>query len=331
MSSRSPARPRRPTRPLLATLAFAGALAVIAGCGGSTSQRDPFQPQRLFAFGDEHSTLTTDAPAGRNYGINAINNNNTPDNAADDFLDCSLQPNWVQSLAGFWSFVFAECNPEKVAEPQARNFAAPRAKVADVAAQVDAQVAAGGFRDKDVATVMVGTNDIVELYQLYDGTNEGALIEEARARGVRAAQIVNRLIALGAKVFLANIPDVGLTPFAKAEREANTDTDRAALLSRLSAAFNERLGISIVIDGRFVALVQSDERILSMVRSPDSFAVTNVTDAVCTTPPPSCTNVTLAEGAGPGTHLWSSPLWLAPAGSSQLATRAATLAQRLPF
>ncbi len=105
-------------------------LVALAACGGGTSQYQPFQPERLFAFGDEASALTTDAeaPAGRNYGINGINTNNTED-TADDFDDCRLQPNWTQSLAASYGFVFAECNRDNVAVPQARNWAAKRAKV----------------------------------------------------------------------------------------------------------------------------------------------------------------------------------------------------------
>ncbi len=306
-------------------------LVLLGSCGGGTSQYDPFVPLRLFAFGDEASVLTVTAPAGRNYGVNGMNTNNTADDTGDDYFDCTLQPNWVQSLAYSYGFVFAECNPGAVAEPPAHNWAEPGARVVEVAAQVDAQIAAGGFRDKDLATVLVGVNDIVELYRRYDGSNEPALLDEARERGNQTAAIVNRLIALGAKVVVANIPDMGLTPLAKTEQTANTDIDRAALLSRLSAAFNERLGVSILIDGRYVALVQMDQRVQAVARAPTNFGLSNATDAACTTAPPDCTNATLVTDATAATHMWAGEVLLSYSGQAQLATLAIARAQRNPF
>ena len=320
------------TRTGAAAARLAAALAfIVAACGGGTSQFEPFIAQRLFAFGDEASALTADAPTGRNYGINGINSNATTDTTADDYFDCTLQPNWTQSLAAYYGFVFAECNPTNITEPKARNWAAPGARVAEVAQQVDAQVAAGGFRDKDVATVMVGVNDVVELYRQYDGSNEAALLAQAGERGNQAGRIVNRLIALGTKVVLTNIPDLGLSPLARNENVLNPGSDRGALLSRLSATFNERLGVTILLDGRFVAYVQTDQRVLAISRLPTNFAITNVTDAACTTPPPSCTNITLVTGAVASTYLWASDRWLSARGQTEIASLAITRAQRNPF
>lgn len=335
--SPSTARPtRQPRRAAGALLAFvAAALVLVAGCGGGTSQFEPFVPLRLFAFGDEASALTTesaDGPAGRNYGINAKRDTkNTPDDTSDDEFDCTLQPNWVQSMASLYGFFFAECRAGRVDEPQARNRAAAGARVAEVAAQVEAQVADGGFRDKDISTVFVGVNDIVELYRLYDGSNEAALLAQARERGNRAAQIVNRLVELGTKVVVSNIPDMGFTPLAKNEGVANPGADRAGLLSRLSSAFNERLGVTIVLDGRFVALAQTDQRILAINRSPASFLISNTVDAACATPPPACFNDTLAPDANASTYLWASDRLLSARGQAELAQLALTRAQRNPF
>jgi outer membrane lipase/esterase len=325
-------RPARRMRTALGALKAltAAALIVLTACGGGTSQYEPFVPERLFSFGDESSALTTDAPTGRNYGINGINSNET-DDTSDDFLDCRLQPNWAQSLAASYGFVFAECNPDNVAEVRARNWAAPGARVAEVAAQVEAQVAAGGFRDKDIATLMVGVNDIVELYGRYDGSNEEALLAEARERGNRAALIVNRLVALGSKVVVSNIPDLAYTPYSVKESAAHPGSDRSGVLSRLSSAFNERLGVSIIIDGRYVALVQTDQRILAVNRSPASFIIANSVDAACSTPPPNCTNNTLVADANSTTWLWASDLLLSSRGQSFVAEMAITRAQRNPF
>lgn len=338
--SPTPFHPQPARRAPIATgaskLLAAAALAVMAACGGGTSQYEPFVPERLFAFGDEASALTTTAPVGRNYGINGINGNGTPENTADDYFDCMLQPNWVQSLASFYGFVFAECNPNN-AVAKAFNRSAPNARVADVEAQVEAQsrrdpqAADGGLRDKDIATLMVGVNDILELYGRFDGSNEAALVAEAGERGNRAGRVVNRLIALGAKVVVSNIPDLGTSPYALKQNTANPGSDRAGVLSRLSAAFNERLGVTMLIDGRFVALVQTDQRVLVMSRSPASFGLANTTDAVCATPPPDCTNSTLVPGAAADVHLWAGDYLLSYVGQVQIATLAIARAQRNPF
>lgn len=329
-SSSKPAAPRAGWRAALARGGVAaGAAAALVACGGSTSAFDPFVPGRLFAFGDEASALTA-APNGLNWGINGINGNNT-EVTTDDFVDCRVLPNWVQSLAASYGFVFAECNPDNVAEPQAHNRAAPGARVAEVAAQVEAQGAAGGFRDKDLATVMVGVNDIVELYGQYDGSNEAALEAQARVRGQQAAQVVNRLVALGAKVVVSNIPDLGYTPLAVRENAANPGSSRTAVLSRLSSAFNEQLGVTILLDGRFVALVQTDQRMLAIVRNPGGFVVANTTDAACATPPPACTTLTLVTDANASTWLWAGDVLLSSRGQSEIASLAIARAQRNPF
>jgi hypothetical protein len=323
--------PRGRRRGAAARLVRAGAAlaaALLVACGGSTSAYDPFVPERLFAFGDEASELKS---SGRNWGVNGFNSNNTED-TADDFEDCTVLPNWTQSLAAIYGFVFPQCNRGNVIDPPHRNWARAGARVAEVAAQVeDGGVEVGGFRDKDLATVMVGVNDIVELYRLYDGSNEAALQAEARARGQRAAQIVNRLVTLGAKVVVSNIPDLGYTPFAKNENAANPGSNRTAVLSGLSAAFNEQLGVSILLDGRFVALAQTDQRMLAIVRNPAAFVIANTTDAACATPPPDCTTKTLVTDANASTWLWAGDVLLSSRGQSEVAALAIARAQRNPF
>jgi hypothetical protein len=310
---------RSPVARRAAALALVCALGLIAACGGGTSQYSTFVPARLLVFGDDASALTQ---TGRKYGVNALDANNV--------LDCSQQPLWVQSVAALYGFAFTECNPNAV-EPKARMLAAPGARVDDVAAQVEAQVAAGGFRDGDLATMLAGSNDVLDLYTQYPGLSEANLLAEARARGLRLAQVVNRLVGLGVKVVVSDLPDLGLTPYAIAQRATYTDTDRAALLSRLTTAFNERLGVNVVLDGRYVGLVQAQLRWQAIGRSPGSFGLTNITDVVCTAPLPNCTTATLAAGANPAQYLWADDTRLAPGGQTQLATLAVDRARRNPF
>ena len=81
------------------------------------------------------------------------------------------------------------------------------------------------------------------------------------------------------------------------------DPGRSALLTRLTAAFNEQLGVNILLDGRYIGLVQADLRIQAMVQSPGGFGLANVTDGACSSsvPPPVCTIHTLVDGATAGT------------------------------
>lgn len=296
------------------------AVALLASCGGGTTPYSAFVPQRLFTFGDEASTLNAD---GSNYSVNGL--------GAGGNIDCTVLPIWTQSLAASYGLVFAQCNPGFVVDPQAVSWAAPGAHVADVAAQVDAQVAAGGFRDMDLATIFVGTNDILDLYAQYPLRSEADLTAAAAALGQQTAQQVNRLVAFGAKVVVVNLPDLGLTPFAINENLLNSDTDRAALISRLTAAFNQQLGVSIILDGRYVGLVQLDQRSQVIARAGGAFGFSDVVDAVCTVPLPGCTTSTLVPGDTATGYLWASDRWFAPGGQNQIASLAVDRVRGNPF
>ncbi len=319
-SSKATTQAQGVARGALATFLGALCLGLIAACGGSTSQVDPFVPKRLLVFGDDSSALSQ---AGRKYGINGLNANGN--------LDCASQPLWVQSLAAVYGFEFAECNPTS-AEPKAFMRAFAGARVADVAAQVEAQVAAGGFRDKDLATVLAGTNDILDLYAQYPGRSVDSLTSEARARGELLAGVVNRLVGLGVKVIVSDLPDMGLSPYAAAQKALDpTGLDRATLITNLGQAFSEQLGVKVVLDGRFVGLVQAQLRFRSIGISPGSFGLVNISDGICTVGLPNCTTDTLLTGSNPSTYLWADDTRLSPGGHFQLATLAVDRARRNPF
>jgi hypothetical protein len=322
MSSRLPGhRPRRALRTTFAALA--AAVAVVA-CGGSTSQLEPFIAERVFAVGDDASALTSD---GRNYSVNGLNTEGTA-------IDCAVRPNWVQVIAGFYGLALAECNRTSPAvAARAFTLAAPGARVADAAAQIDVQVAAGGFRDKDLTLFFMGMNDVLELYAQYPAQTEAALIAEAGRRGEVAAAQVNRLIDLGSKVVVVNLPDMGLSPFARAEAAAHADTgfNRAAFISRLATAFNERLGVRIRLDGRFVGLAQLDLRTQQAAIAPGPFGFSDVGSASCTVAPPNCTTATIATGIDPVTALWADATRLGLGGQAALTELALQRAQLNPF
>lgn len=296
-------------------------LAVVAACGGSTTQYELFIPQRLLVFGDETSLIAGD---GRKYGVNALD-------ILSGTLDCQSNPIWVQRVAALYGFVFAECSAGSLSEPQAFMYAAAGAKVADIAAQVESRVAAGGFRDGDLVLVLAGANDLLELYHDYPVRPEAGLLADAGGRGAELARVVNRLVTLGARVIVSNVPDMGLSPYAFSERAVHTDIDRAALISRLAQAFNDQLGVTVLLDGRFVGLMQTDLRIQAALRSPASFGFTNVTEGVCTVDLPLCTSGTLVEGAVPEGYLWADATRLGLGGHGILASLAISRATRNPF
>jgi outer membrane lipase/esterase len=324
-SSQAPTRnAARPSSSWLARLTLAAAAlacGLLASCGGETSQLEAFVPKRYFALGDETSLLTS---TGRNFSVNGV------DTAGN--IDCTAQPIWVQQVAAVYGFGFAQCLGNNNFDAKGFILATQGAKVEDVAAQVEAQVAAGGFRDKDLATVLAGANDILEIYALYPSLSRDVLMGQARARGKQLAlQVVNRLIELRVKVVVSDVPDMGLTPFALAERALATDIDRAQLLSDLTTAFNEQLGVNVVLDGRWVGLAQAQLRFQTIGRSPGSFGLANITTGVCAELLPDCTSATLVPDGTAGSHLWADSTHLAPNGHSQLAGLAIDRARRNPF
>lgn len=302
---------RRTARSTRLVLTGCVAALLLAACGGGTSQFEPFEPEQYVAFGDETSVIRSD---GRRYTVNPLNTAGA--------IDCAVQPIWTQAVASHFSFVFAECNPSGATSLKALMRAAAGARADDVKTQIDNQVAGGGFAAKSLVTVLAGANDILELYASYPQQTEEQLIAEARARGERLAQQVNRLVDLGPRVIVATVPDVGLSPYALAQKAAFTDTDRAALISRLVAAFNGRVRTTILNDGRYVGLVLGDEAVQSIAKLPSVFGVNNATGAVCTTALPDCTDQTLVASGSSAAWLWADDRHLAYGGQLRLGSLA---------
>ena len=270
----------------------------------------PFKPQRVIALGDQSSVIAAD---GRKYTINALNK--------DGSIDCAANPIWVQAVAESFGYVFRECNPRKRADIRAFIRATPGAKVDDVRSQIDLQMTSprgGGINSQDLITLLAGTNDVLEVYSQYPQRSETDLLAELNVRGDRLAAQVNRLVSLGARVVVSTVPDMGATPYAAQQKASFGDTDRAALLSRLTGAFNARLRTSIVNDGRFVGLVLADEMVQSQVKMPSTFGLTNVRGPACLVGPPDCTSKTLAAGATAARWLWADATNMSAAGHSRL-------------
>ncbi len=300
-----------------------GATALLTACGGGSEQIEPFKPTRILSFGDETSVLRTD---GTKYSINGVD---TTTNA----VTCSLNPIWNQSLAANFGLVFKECNTSNLAATTGVMYAAAGAKVADVATQIDRQLALDGFNGKDLVTVLAGVNDILELYSQFGLQDANTLGNAAEARGEALANQVNRIANAGGKVILSTTQDIGYSPFAAKEKASHNDTDRAALLSELTRRFNVGLRLKIINDGRMIGLILTDELSQTMARYPSSYGMSNSTDAACLASalPPVCTDKTLATNATASGWMWAGDTLLAPGAHAYIANSARTRAINNPF
>lgn len=312
---------RRSARAVRLVLTGLCAAAALLGCGGGTSQYEPFKPDQYIAFGDESSLIQAD---GRRYTVNPL--------TTAGAIDCRVEPIWTQAVAVNYGFVFAECNPDASTELKARMRAVAGARADDLKTQIDNQIATGGgFGGKTLVTVMLGVNDVLELYASYPQRSEEDITTELRARGVRLAQQINRMIDLGARVIVATPLDPGVSPYGLAQKAAFTDTDRSALLSRLVSAFNGRVRVTVLNDGRFLGLVLADEIVQSMSKAPSAYGLSDAAAAVCTTALPNCTSATLVANGTSGTYLWADGTRMAYAGHLQLGTLAVSRANNNPF
>ena len=313
------------------------AAALLAACGGGNSQVSAFSPNRIVAFGDETSVIDDfkgDAN-GRKYTVNATVS------ATDPTLDCRLNPLWIQTLSAHYGLVFPQCNPAPtaVAAPTSRIRAMPGARVADLAAQIDAQQAEAPFTTRDLVTVLIGENDILAQYTQYPAVPETTLITNLQAAGTAIGDQVNRLSATGARVLVSTVPDVGLTPYANSERAAHTDTDRAALLRRLTKALNDKMRAQITNDGHLIGLLLTDEYIQTIAAFPGTGGFTNATTGVCDLTrsalvPPSvldCTKLTLISGGSSTAYLWADATHLSAGGQLSLGSLAVNRAVNNPF
>ncbi len=302
-------------------------IAVLAACGGGGGQIEPFRPTRLLSFGDEASVIT---PAGLKYSVNDFKRGTDGAITAPETLDCTSRPIWTQSLASQFGLVIANCNPNNATVSSAL-YAQVGAKVADVRAQIDQHLASGTVGPKDLITILVGQNDILELYRQYPTLSEDQIKAELTTRGQALADQVNRLANANGRILVATTTNPGETPFGLAEKAANTDTDRAALLGRLNESFNIAMRLRLINDGRLIGLVLSDEAITQAVRFPSATGFVNVTAAVCNVPLPNCTANTLVTDGNASTWLWADNLQLGPSGQSRLASAALSRAVNNPF
>lgn len=337
----------RSSRPATARVALAALVlgtAGLASCGGGT-QVQTFAATRIIALGDESSLIN---PDGSKYSVNAVIMDTTTTPATPTTaVDCAANPIWTQAVATAYGLVFPQCNPKAVAAPVSRIYAVNGATVADLSAQIDQQVANGGFVDTDLVTILVGANDVLAQFAQYPAIGEAQLVSAVDAAGKAVAAQVNRVAGLGAKVLISTIPDMGLTPYA-GSRATGTVNTNSAVLTRLSLRFNDSLLASIENNGHKIGLVQLDEYLQAVERSRangTSTAFFNTTLAAClpTAPLPACTTQTLGTDANDiptptvvntasgATWLWADDRHLSAGGQASLGSLAVARARNNPF
>ena len=314
------------------------ALAMLGvSCGGGSSV-STFHATRILAFGDETS-LIVDVRGdgnGSKYSVNATVSD------TDATIACRSSPLWIQVIANnFGGLVFPQCNPGPtlVTSPPSRIRATFGALATDVSAQIDAQVSESTFQSGDLATLVVGVNDVLGQYAQYPMVSETQLTANVTAAGAEAGRQVNRLANLGAKVIISTIPDVGFSPYAITEKAAHIDTDRQQLIVRLVKAYNDSLRATIVNDGTKIGLVLMDEIVDGVAKFVGLNGFTNATSGVCDLSksayvPPSildCTNLTLISGGTPTSYLWADDRHLSAGGQNTLGNIAAQRARNNPF
>lgn len=272
----------------------AAATLLLAACGGGGGQVEPFAPTRIIALGDELSLIT---PTSKKYSVNALVTQT--DTTLPDKLDCKTYPIWVQTVATNFGLVFPQCNPDNVVTTNGVMYAQVGAKVADVKAQIDAHLASGSFNPKDLVTVLVGMNDVLELYGQFPAQSQATLLALAEQRGQALAEQVNRIVNANGRSIFVLIPDMGLTPFALAEKAnkpaSGSDLNRAAFLTSLSARFNSKLRLGVINDGRLIGLVNGGEMTQLIATFPGGYGFANIDKPACNVALPDCTTKTLTS------------------------------------
>jgi outer membrane lipase/esterase len=292
----------------------------VVACGGSTI--DPFVPNRVVSFGDESSLVTSD---GRKYAINGV---------TDGVLDCNKYPMWNQRLANQMGVPMRAC-PGTATTAPSLVYASQGATVATMQAQWDAHTATDTLGDKDLVTMFVGMHDVLAVYASAGTVDEGAMTAELQARGKALGSLVNRITNTGAPVLIVTVPNLGFTPFARAE-EAVTP-GRIDLLARLTSAFNLAMRLEVINDGRLIGLVDANDLTRAMVQLPSFYGITNTTEAACASGValPNCSEETLRQVNGTAVvalqQLWADALHPAMSFHDRLGSVAEVRARNNPF
>ncbi len=321
--------------------------ALLAACGGGTEQVVSFRPSRLIVLGDENSLISDSVDAdGKHDGFKYTINDRSTVTTGTTVGKCQLLPIFAQSIASYYGFVFAQCNPAKLT-PQAFMQAQRGARVDDPVTGLAQQIAGKPDLGKsDLVSLLIGANDIIELYErTLTGLSHDAAITEIQRRGTVAAEQVNAILRTGARALVITVPDLGLSPYAV--NAIKTDPGASALLSGLTYEFNAYLRTRIdpsAFDGRNYGLVLADDIVAAMAKVPTSFLTSpSVADAAACniaagqtgdavdTAVLACDTTNLVTGATADSHLWASDRHIGPNAHNRIASQALSRAVNNPF
>ena len=210
--------------------------------------------------------------------------------------------------------------------------------VADFAVQI-AAVQGDALNEKDLALVMFGQNDILELYGMYPTVAEQDLMALAESRAEALAAQINQLAMSGPAVVVLTTPDIAYSPFASAENANTGDPYRSELIRRLVEKFNNRMSVKLKNDGHLIGLAYGDIDLQNVAKNPAAYGMANVTAAACldTAPLPDCNMATLVPAtpteaaATANTWLWADKLLPTPGFQGRLALLASNRAHSNPF
>ena len=305
--------------------------ALLVSCGGE--ELKPFNPARILVFGDQASVIVAGSSAsdGRKYTINYEDDTGQ--------INCGANPIWIQVLASAYAISFPECPlPADTSTPLGLIRAVAGATAggdtdidltAQVTRQLDLPEADGGaINSTDLVTVYAGVNDVVAAFERFKaGVSYDEVIAQVEAAGETLAGQINRIADAGGKVIVSTVPDVGVTPYARAQT-----ADDAARLTYLTGRLNARLLVTIDNNGRKIGLIELNPYLIAVVGNPLGYGYLDVENAACIPLDPLlCTTKTLVPDGASYTWLWASSLQFSPQGHVQLGNLAATRAKNQPF
>ncbi|MCC6217896.1 MAG: hypothetical protein IT505_00155, partial [Aquabacterium sp.] len=257
----------------------------------------------------------------------------------DQFYNCSAITLWTQVVArAFGKGYELDC---PVALAGAVSHAGADAKVAQLATQIAAAKSAGQLKSGVLATVWLGQNDLVEIFDnsALTLTQKKA---EAEARAATLIEGVKQILATGAKVVLVNAPNLAYSPYALA-RNAVSCADVSSRpcnpeMDALVVAFNKQLisslGTEYALNGRQLGYVDAAQLTNTYARS-TSYENKRQCDAGKMVRPDGvldssslayCNVGTLANGGNVGNYLWADDVRVSWTLHSVIASTAVTRA-----
>lgn len=310
------------------SLAAVAAALALAGCGGDVY--DPFQPTRIFSFGDGHSAMASD---GRKYTVN-------------DLSDCRSYRTWNQLVAENYGFAFAACNPSNLTGNRvAQLYADETWALADVRTQVEAQLPNLGAGD--MVLLQVGAQDVWALYAqdpsavppnyedegLCSQANLPTTLREACNRGADLGQLVQQITDRDARVLAIDVVNQGKTPRGLAEPEAGR-----TLLKALTDAFNSGFYNSFGNNSRKAAYAQVNNlvRLATDGDSNTGYRFTHEGTAACTVQPAiDCSTSTVQSDYDTSLssykYVWADDLYFSPQMNRLIGNLAWQRAERHPY